>query len=354
VTGALLPLAVSAAVACLVSGLVVPTIGRWARRRGLLDRPNARSSHSTPTPRLGGVGIVAGIVGGFVAVQMTGGGSVPDGARLLAGALALAGMSLADDLRPLPPLIRLTGQLAVAVWLVGMLEPVDGVSRWWPGGVISGAVALVWVVGLVNAYNFMDGIDGLAGGQALVAGLGWLVVGLLVGDPLVAAGGLVMAAAVVPFLWLNWQPASIFMGDSGSAVLGLCFALLPLLAGRTHPHMLLVGGLLVWPFIFDTAFTFVRRLRRGENVTRAHRTHLYQRLVATGRSHAHVTIVYVGLAALALPPAMAIAADRAAVGLALTAPIALGAAGLWWGVARRERSRLTSSPAVAAGYRGQS
>jgi UDP-N-acetylmuramyl pentapeptide phosphotransferase/UDP-N-acetylglucosamine-1-phosphate transferase len=322
-----------------LSAVLVPALERWARRRGVLDRPNARSSHSTPTPRLGGVGIVAALAGGLIVVHH-GLHPIPDAVALLAGALVLAAMSLMDDLRSLSPMVRLAGQTAVAIWLVSMTHLADGVPGWVPGAIVPAIIAIVWVLGLVNAYNFMDGIDGLAGGQALVAGLGWAAIGALVRDPLVVATGLVLAGAVVPFLWLNWHPARIFMGDAGSAVLGLSFALVPLVAGQRHPHMLVIGSLLVWPFIFDTAFTLVRRLRRGENIVQAHRTHLYQRLVAAGLSHAQVTLVYLGLAGAGVPGAALLALGHLQVAGGSGLLVVVAAVAIWQVTARREHASV--------------
>ena len=143
----------------------------------------------------------------------------------------------------------------------------------------------------------MDGIDGIAAGQAITAGLGWAIVGWLADDlrPMLLGG--LLTATSAGFLVHNWSPASIFMGDIGSAFLGYCFATLGLLGGGGGSGAL-IGILLVWPFVFDTAFTFCVRLRRRENIFKAHRSHLYQRLVLTGLSHRAVTLLYVALAVL--------------------------------------------------------
>ena len=155
---------------------------------------------------------------------------------------------------------------------------------------------------MINAYNFMDGIDGIAGSQAVVAGAGWFILGVLADVPAVAGLGLVLAASSIGFLIHNWHPASIFMGDVASGFLGYMFAILPLMQGGDNSHgaTVLPGVLLVWPFLFDTILTFMRRLRNGEDVFAAHRSHLYQRLVISGLSHQTVTLLYAGLASLGL------------------------------------------------------
>lgn len=154
----------------------------------------------------------------------------------------------------------------------------------------------LWVIWLVNAYNFMDGIDGIAGTQAVTAGTGWLLVGIIAGSPIAyVLGGSVLFAAFA-FLLHNWPPARIFMGDAGSAFLGFVFSAVPLLIHDTSvpdagiPALLAI--LFVWLFVFDSVFTFLRRLINGEKVWQAHRQHLYQRLVISGYSHLRTTLIY--------------------------------------------------------------
>jgi UDP-N-acetylmuramyl pentapeptide phosphotransferase/UDP-N-acetylglucosamine-1-phosphate transferase len=150
----------------------------------------------------------------------------------------------------------------------------------------------------------MDGIDGLAGSQAIVAGMGWALLGSLSNQPLIGGLGILLAASSLGFLRHNWPPARIFMGDVGSAFLGFSFAALPLLAasaetaGTAGGRWVVIGALLVWPCVFDTAFTLLRRLRNREPIFKAHRSHLYQRLVISGLSHRRVTSIYALLSSL--------------------------------------------------------
>src|SRR5262249_32393129 len=192
---------------------------------------------------------------------------------------------------------RLLVQLAVAATVVAMVGPLPlgrfALDSW-------GAKVLTtfWIVLLTNAFNFMDGIDGIAGAQALVAGIGWTIVALLAGSHDIAALSLLVAGASCGFLLHNWEPAKVFMGDAGSGFFGFLFAALPLLAPAGRVSLLGCGLLLMWALVFDTGFTLIRRASRFENVLAAHRSHIYQRLVLTGCSHRHVTLVYAGLALL--------------------------------------------------------
>jgi UDP-N-acetylmuramyl pentapeptide phosphotransferase/UDP-N-acetylglucosamine-1-phosphate transferase len=221
-------------------------------------------------------------------------------APLAVAFLLLALVGLRDDLRPVPARVRLLLQIAAAAIVVagcGYFRSVSlpGVGEL-PLGWFGAVATCIWIVGMMNAFNFMDGIDGIAGGQALVAAIGWCLIALRLGDTTLFLLAGWIGAAVLGFLVHNWWPARIFMGDSASAPLGLLFASLPLVAPSPDP-LLLPAALLLWPFILDTFFTFVRRALRRENVMEAHRSHLYQRLVIAGYSHATVALLYIALAA---------------------------------------------------------
>ena len=280
----------------------------WTKRSGiLLDLPNERSSHQQPTPRGAGLVIVLITLSGFWLLWSALGSA--QALRPLTlytlGATLIAAVSWFDDLRSMPRWARFAAHLLGAAcgiagfgyWSVVTVPPLGSFDLGFAGGILT----LLWIVGLTNAYNFMDGIDGIAGAQAVVAGLGWGMFGLATGHPLVAGFSILVAASSLGFLGYNWPPARVFMGDVGSAFLGFTFASLPLLydslSGRTATSgSAVLGLLLVWPFVFDTCYTFLRRLVSGEDVTAAHRSHLYQRLVAAGWSHTSVTVLYTVLA----------------------------------------------------------
>lgn len=299
----------------LIIGLLI-TLASWAgvglavqaaRRFGLYDIPNERSSHTVTTPRGGGIVIVLFVLLGLVPSLFKDYEIFPIHVSdyMLAG-FFIAAISLVDDVHSLPSLLRLGCHLMFTLLIIRStgylteIELIPGVV--FPLGLAGLAVTLLWVIGLTNVYNFMDGIDGIAGGQAVVAGLGWAYLGNHLGSGLVLTSGLLIAFSSLGFLFYNWAPARIFMGDVGSAFLGFTFAVLPLLAAFTEAkdyslfQMLACGALLVWPFVADGAYTFLHRLVRRENIFQPHRSHLYQRLVITGLSHAQVSSLYIAMA----------------------------------------------------------
>lgn len=273
----------------------------FALRRALLDHPNERSSHKLPVPRLGGAAFVP-----LVLITLGGGWLIglgnlwtPAIGAYFAGAVTLYLISLVDDFRPLPTWLRFGFHFIAAAGIVITTLPTvtEGLALSSGLRILLIATFIVWIVGSLNIYNFMDGIDGIAGVQAIAAGLGWLAIGLSTEAPFVTLLGIGFAAGAAGFLTLNWPPAKIFMGDAGSTVLGFSFAVAPLLAREETPLVdllrLFAGAVLsLWPFLADGTFTILRRLQKRENILKAHRSHLYQRLVIAGKSHLHVTIIY--------------------------------------------------------------
>jgi len=300
----------------------------WAGALGVVDRPNARSSHTNVTPRGGGLAIVAvTVLAAAVAAVLYPSAAVRLAATVIP-AVVIAAVSWIDDVRTLKNRVRFSVHLAAAAAAVFVLGPVHSVDLGSFGSIDLGAAAwpltMLWIVGLTNAFNFMDGIDGIAGITAAAAGAGLAAAAWLLGGPAIAAVALAFTGAALGFLSQNWPPARIFMGDVGSAFCGFLIAVLPLaIPAADVPRIVPVAVLAMWPFIFDTLFTLVRRLRRGENIFQAHRSHLYQRLVIAGWSHRATSSLYGALAAMAaaiaitplLNPALRVTADPAAAAL---------------------------------------
>jgi UDP-N-acetylmuramyl pentapeptide phosphotransferase/UDP-N-acetylglucosamine-1-phosphate transferase len=330
--------------ALVLSYLGVIGLRGWAGRRQIVDVPSERSSHTQPTLRGGGLAIVIVTLSGWLLYTRIN-SEWPWFSVLayLVGAVLVGGVSWLDDLRSLPNRVRFAAHTIGAIliilgfgyWQTFGIPFLGSLYLGWFGFVIT----FLWIVGLTNAYNFMDGIDGIAGGQAVVAGLGWAVLGRISGQPLTSVLGLLLAASSLGFLGHNWPPARIFMGDVGSAFLGYTLAVLPTIAGVEDSRLILAGLLLVWPFVFDTAFTFLKRLFKGENVFVAHRSHLYQRLVIVGYSHRFVTLLYIGLALIGVILAFAwsLRVEGSAVAISLVIPLLC--LGLWVFVIRQERIR---------------
>ena len=293
------PLAVAGAIAVAAAAASGWLIG-WLRPRLpvvaiLPARVPAGSTRQVVTAA--GVAIVLVTLAAAVAAAWLDPGIGRGLAALLLPAACVAAVRPVDDIRPLPPLARLMVHVAAAAAAVQWLGPVERVWLGLVGELSLGAwawpVTMLWIVGLTNAFNFMDGVDGMAGivaaacGMAVAAALG------LCGS---TAAGFVAAAftgAVSGFLAWNWPPARVFMGDVGSTFCGFFLAAVPLvLPASARPAALAVVALACWPFIVDTAVTLLARLVRGRNVLQSHRSHLYQRLVAAGWSHRAVAAMY--------------------------------------------------------------
>jgi UDP-N-acetylmuramyl pentapeptide phosphotransferase/UDP-N-acetylglucosamine-1-phosphate transferase len=327
-------------VACAVMAwMLVLGMRHWALRLQLLDVPNDRSIHKHATPRGGGAAIVAVTAVGIAAGAAFGTRPEwPAFSGYLAGAVFIAAVSLLDDFHALPAGARLAVQFAAAALMVlglasqpgFLLSPIPMVLGW--------GIALIWSVGLTNAYNFMDGIDGLAATQGLIAGLGWTALAAWTHEPWLSLLGLLLAAGCGGFLVHNWPPAKIFMGDVGSAFLGFTFAFITLGELRRSPQVALVGALMLWPFLFDALFTMLRRAARGENLLVAHRSHFYQRLVLAGWRHASVTLLYgfLSLTSLSLGVAWLLTASVTAASLLIAFSLLLPVA-LWLLLIRAER-----------------
>jgi UDP-N-acetylmuramyl pentapeptide phosphotransferase/UDP-N-acetylglucosamine-1-phosphate transferase len=268
----------------------------WSTQNDFLAIPNERSSHTEPIPHGGGIVIVIICLIAYIGISLYLPGTYSWG--YFTGALMIALVSFLDDLYSISFPWRLLVHSIAAILVIVDVDTWHGISML--GHIKLGnygyVLTFIWIVWMVNSYNFMDGIDGLAGLQAVVAGLGWLVLGYILQMPAIFLFSGVIASASLGFLVHNWSPAKIFMGDVGSAFLGFTFASLPLLArtiASKNPDLLPIAAVLfVWFFLFDSVVTLLRRAIRGEKVWQAHREHLFQRLVQSGLSHRRVTVFY--------------------------------------------------------------
>jgi UDP-N-acetylmuramyl pentapeptide phosphotransferase/UDP-N-acetylglucosamine-1-phosphate transferase len=282
------------------------------RRGAVLDHPNPRSSHVAPTPRGGGIAVVAAIAIAWVGLWV--GGVLPvESLVIVLGAVVLGAIGWLDDLRGLSPALRLLVQFAAVAGGIWALPRGAVFQGWLPPALDGVATALAWVW-FVNLFNFMDGIDGLDGSEAAAIGVGLMLLAAVGGGDLdVAAPATAIAAASLGFLVWNWAPARIFLGDVGSVALGYVLGFLLLeQAVRGHWRATLVLPLY---FLADATLTLLRRLLRGERVWQPHREHFYQRAVQRGLGHAAVVM-------------RVIAADIVLIGCAWAADTGWGFAGL--------------------------
>lgn len=277
-----------------------------------LDVPNERSLHTRPVPRAGGVGVLAGLCASLL---------VAKGFGLVVGlAVALGLLSLVDDWRHLPPVVRLSGHLAAATVLCLFeldLAPLMQILL---------IVAVGW---MTNLYNFMDGADGLAGGMAAMGFGTFAVAAAMAGDPDLAAVAACIAAAALGFLWFNFHPARIFLGDVGSIPLGFLAAALGVLGVHRDVWPWWFAPMVFAPFVVDASVTLLRRLARREKLWLAHRSHYYQRLVLLGWSHRRMAIAeYALMGAGAAAALLALGRPPLAQALLLGLPVLLLAAAM--------------------------
>jgi len=303
----------------------------YARRRGLIDAPGRRRSHSQSTPRGGGIGFV--IVIALLAPLLL--PSFLLGLSFSAGLLAVAAIGWWDDHRPLSAPLRLAVHaLASAqfVWvLIGPPTDIEASLRF--------GLALLWLVSLVNFWNFIDGINGLASLQAVIAAGLYAGLAQAAGLPGATLLMLVLAAAVIGFVPYNLPRAKLFMGDVGSGALGFAlggFALL-LLPSVHQPWILLLP---VAAVLSDAGLTLARRMLLGRRWYSAHREHLYQWWVRRGASHARVSVAYAAFSLLVILPSMVLALEQPDMRLPITLGVYAVSAALWfWGRARLLRRR---------------
>ncbi len=272
----------------------------FARRGWLPDRPVARSSHKAPTPRTGGVAVIIGFLGPALALSIVEPG-LWKFAALVFGAFALG---FADDARPLPAIVKLLGQTGLAALFVFLFGAVETIPAPFIGAVALGPAAApltaFWIVAFMNAYNFMDGANGLAA-TAAIFGLSALAVAIAAsGAEASAAAAALMAVSVFGFLPLNFPKGRLFLGDGGSQSIGFAIAALAVFAAQAEagPVSALFAPTVFMPFLFDVAFTLAHRAARRRSLFEGHNEHLYQLLIRLGARHSSVTALYLALVAL--------------------------------------------------------
>jgi len=304
----------------LVAGTSMALTGalrRLALRRRLLDLPNERSSHTVPTPRGGGLAIVLSFLAGLVAIACFDAASLSSALfrALLGAGILVAIVGFVDDLGHVRARWRLLAHFAAAIWALACLGEIPGrddssllaASSW-----IGAAVATVYLVWLLNLYNFMDGIDGIAAVETACVCVGAALLHASTGAPGLAVVPLCLGASAVGFLYWNFPPAKIFMGDAGSGFLGITLGVLSLHAAVLVPNHLWSWLILLGVFVTDATVTLLQRLIRGERVYEAHRSHAYQNASRRLGGHLPVTLAVAVINVLWLGP-IAIAVGTGAI-----------------------------------------
>ena len=334
----MLTLLIPALIALVVSGLLARWLVVLLPRWRLVDLPNERSSHAVPVARGGGLAVLLGLAAALAVASAI---HLPLPRRylsLVAATALVAAVGFWDDLSShgAPAWLRLLVHLAAALWVVA---PAGGISSLplpapldFPVGSMAVPLGVLWVAAVVNFVNFMDGIDGIAGVQMVALGVALTIAGM--GRTGVAGGwlGLALAAATLGFLFLNWHPARLFLGDVGSGALGFFAAALPFAGDQEPRRGVMLVGIALFLFLGDATLTLLRRVLRGELPWKPHRCHLYQKLVIAGRSHAQVSAAVGGGAmTLSILAAMAYRVDRPWFWwLGFAAGLGLLAAESWW------------------------
>jgi UDP-N-acetylmuramyl pentapeptide phosphotransferase/UDP-N-acetylglucosamine-1-phosphate transferase len=251
------------------------TIEALRKRTVLLDHPNLRSNHVTPTPRGGGIAVVFMLVIGLLIADINYG--------IVLAVLLLAAVSLMDDIIGVPALVRFLVQvMAVSIPLSMLHHPV--LSEFLPGWLDTLLLAILWIW-FTNLFNFMDGIDGISAAEMIAIGAGLVLITSLAGSfpDALSAYSLVIAAAACGFLWWNWHPAKIFLGDVGSIPIGFLLGYILLLAMQEGYGYAV--AILPAYYLSDSTITLLKRLWRGKKIWVAHSEHYYQQAVRKGRRH---------------------------------------------------------------------
>ncbi|NBW95324.1 MAG: glycosyltransferase family 4 protein [Planctomycetia bacterium] len=339
----------------VASAVIVDLVIVMATRYRLVDLPNRRSAHALPTARGGGVAIVITMAAAATAAAFRWPDmSLPIMLGTLLPALVIGFVGVIDDMQPLKATLRLLIHIAVAVAITWFLGPLRRLAL--PGlpeidlGAAAWPITVLWIVGLTNAYNFMDGIDGMAALGAVVAGLSIAAIAMAVWVPPLMVLGAFLAASAGGFLVFNWQPARVFMGDVGSAFLGTFFAAMPLLFPEQQRGFVAVPIVMaLWPYIYDPLLSVLRRAANGHNPLEPHREFLFHRLVRSGVPHARVSLLYGVLAGLGGLAGLAMVSPRVPLVLRTAAPVVpiLLAAALTYGIERR-CARVGLAPAGGA------
>ncbi|WP_129729949.1 MULTISPECIES: glycosyltransferase family 4 protein [Bacillaceae] len=274
-------------ISLITAVIATPVVMKLAFKIGAIDKPNARKVHQRIMPRLGGLAIFIGVAAGYFASglyhqQMT---------TIIVGALIIVGIGILDDVHELSAKVKLIGQIAAALLIVKSGLTIDHLTipllDKYELGVWAYPVTVIWIVAITNAINLIDGLDGLSGGISSIALATIATMGFLEGRLLIATLAIIALASTLGFLFYNFHPAKIFMGDTGALFLGYCIAILSLLGLYKSVTMFsfIVPIIILGVPIFDTTFAIIRRIVNKKPISAPDKSHLHHRLLAMGFSH---------------------------------------------------------------------
>ncbi len=258
---------------------------KFLNRKNLLDLPNHRSSHKIPTPRGGGIPLILSfifvyIISSFFEINIF-------DIHFFIGLILIFLLGVIEDFKPMPVKIRLLIQILIAIYIIHFNQPFQNFPFPEPlnfqlNYYLAFILNVVWIVGVINIYNWLDGIDAFAAIQGLIVCISIFLIGFNLSSEYIS---LILFFAILGFLFHNWPPAKIFMGDAGAYSLGYIFAVLPFYAFENSAIGVFSISILLWFFLSDSLFTIIRRLINKEKIFEAHRSHLYQRLNIMGWEH---------------------------------------------------------------------
>lgn len=287
-------LLIAAALSLAVALIMTPVARKLAPIVGAVDKPDARKVHTKLMPRMGGLGIFCGFMAGAIFYGGISGRTI----GLLLGTTIVFAVGIIDDIKCIKPSVKLLGQLIAALVFVAFGGYIKYLTNPFGGNIIyldylGIPITLLWLVGISNAVNLIDGLDGLAGGVSAISAFTMAVVSLTTGQNLTAALCICLACATLGFLKYNFNPASIFMGDSGSLTLGFVLAALAIsgCAKGATIVALLVPILILGIPIFDTFFAIFRRAKEHKPIFQPDKGHLHHRLLAMGLSHKQTALI---------------------------------------------------------------
>ncbi|MCM3636806.1 undecaprenyl/decaprenyl-phosphate alpha-N-acetylglucosaminyl 1-phosphate transferase [Sporosarcina luteola] len=288
------------AAAFIASIILTPLVIKFAFRIGAVDHPNYRKVHASVMPRIGGIAIFGAFVIGYLLLTP----SDEHAIGILVGAVIIIITGFLDDMLEITAKAKLFGQLAAAIVVVtwGGLQ-IEFINLPFFGpfdfGYLSIPITILWIIGITNAINLIDGLDGLAAGVSTIALISITVMAMIMGDVFVVATAAILAASTLGFLFYNFHPAKIFMGDTGALFLGYMISVLALLGFKNVAVVsLIIPIIMLGVPISDTFFAIVRRVRMKQPISAPDKSHLHHCLLRAGFSHRQTVMIIYGLAIL--------------------------------------------------------